>query len=110
MPSSRQPAGLAWPSDLVLGDHVGGGRSTSPAAIAGTPAITVPAGQVRGLPVGLSFFAQAWSEARLLGLACAFEQASHARLPPRDLPRIEVWARPPGRAPGHTRHGPEVYR
>ena len=96
MPSSRQPAGLAWPSDLVLGDHVGGGRSTSPAAIAGTPAITVPAGQVRGLPVGLSFFAQAWSEARLLGLAYAFEQARPARQPPRYLPHIDAEAPPAG--------------
>ena len=84
--------GPAWPRDLVLGDHDVGGGSTSPAAIAGTPAITVPAGQVHGLPVGLSFFAQAWSEARLLGLAYAFEQARPARQPPRYLPHIDAEA------------------
>ena len=88
--------GPAWPSDLVLGDHYVGGGSTSPAAIAGTPAITVPAGQVHGLPVGLSFFAQAWSEARLLGLAYAFEQARPARQPPRYLPHIDAEAPPAG--------------
>ena len=84
--------GPAWPRDLVLGDHDVGGGSTSPAAIAGTPAITVPAGQVHGLPVGLSFFAQAWSEARLLGLAYAFEQARPARQPPRYLPHFDAEA------------------
>jgi len=81
--------GPAWPSDLVLGDHYVGGGSTSPAAIAGTPAITVPAGQVHGLPVGLSFFAQAWSEARLLGLAYAFEQLTQARRAPAYVASID---------------------
>ena len=74
--------GPAWRSDRVLGDHFVGGNSTTPAAVAGTPSITVPAGAVHGLPVGLSFFAQAWSEPRLLALAYSFEQATRARSRP----------------------------
>jgi amidase len=74
--------GPAWRSDRVLGDHFVGGNSTTPAAVAGTPSITVPAGAVQGLPVGLSFFAEAWSEPRLLSLAYSFEQAMHARIRP----------------------------
>ena len=64
----------AWLTDHVLGDHYVFGTS-SPAAVAGYPSISVPAGLVRGLPVGLSFTRPAWSESRLLGLAYAFEQA-----------------------------------
>src|SRR5262249_30395155 len=66
--------GPAWTTDLLNGDHFTGGSST-PAAVAGYPAITVPAGFVRGLPVGLSFFGRAWSEPLLITLAYAFEQA-----------------------------------
>jgi amidase len=73
--------GPAWLIDWVNGDSSTGGCS-SPAAVAGYPHVTVPMGQVRGLPVGLSFFGRAWSEARLLALAYAYEQASHARKPP----------------------------
>ena len=73
--------GPAWTIDLVTGDHFGGGYS-SPSAVAGYPHITVPAGFVHGLPVGLSFFAGAWSEPRLIGLAYAFEQATRARRAP----------------------------
>ena len=72
----------AWPIDLVNGDHYLGSSST-PAAVAGYPAVTVPAGFVNGLPVGLSFFGKAWSEAKLLSLAYAFEQATKHRRPPK---------------------------
>jgi amidase len=72
----------AFTTDLVNGDHyTGGGTSTLP-AVAGYPHLTVPAGQVFGLPVGLSFFGRAWSEPRLIALAYAFEQATHHRRAP----------------------------
>jgi amidase len=73
--------GPAWCIDLILGDHAVGG-SSSPAAAAGTPNITVPAGNVFGLPLGLSFFAGAWSEMTLLSLAYSFEQVTSARQAP----------------------------
>lgn len=73
--------GPAWLIDLVNGDSHSGGF-TSPAAVAGVPHITVPMGQVAGLPVGLSFVGPAWSEPVLLRLAYAFEQATqHRRVP-----------------------------
>ena len=67
----------AWVIDLVNGD-AGGGSDSSLPAIAAYPYITVPMGEVHGLPVGLSFIGPKWSEARLLGLAYGYEQASHA--------------------------------
>ncbi|MBN2348119.1 MAG: amidase [Bacteroidales bacterium] len=76
--------GPAWNIDWVNGDHFGGG-SSSPAAISGYPAITVPAGFVHGLPVGISFFGKAWSEPVLLKLAFAFEQATLHRKAPEFL-------------------------
>lgn len=71
--------------DLVNGDPNGGGSFTSPAAIAGYPHITVPAGYSFGLPVGISFVGTAWSEPTLLRLAYAFEQAARVRQAPRYL-------------------------
>ncbi len=64
----------AWLTDPLLGDHFLGG-SSSAAAVAGYPNITVPAGRVGGLPVGISFFGRAYDEARLLAIAHAFEVA-----------------------------------
>ena len=76
---SGGPAGV---TDWVYGDRSVGG-SSSPAAVAGYPNITVPAGQVAGLPVGISFFGRAYSEPKLLKIAYAFEQATQFRKPPR---------------------------
>ena len=73
--------GPAWITDFVNGDHYTGG-SSSPAAVAGYPSVTVPAGFVFGLPVGISFIGRAWTEAKLLRIAYAFEQATKARKAP----------------------------
>lgn len=79
--------GPAWNTDWVNGDHYMGG-SSSPAACAGYPAITVPAGFVHGLPVGITFMGTAWSEATLIRLAFAYEQASRHRKAPGFIPAI----------------------
>ncbi|MEJ7808310.1 MAG: amidase [Telluria sp.] len=74
--------GPAWLTDFVNGDHYGGSFST-PAAVAGYPHVTVPAGYVYGLPVGLSFVGGAFSEVTLIGMAYAYEQATLHRKAPR---------------------------
>ena len=74
--------GPAWVTDLVHGDGFSVGSSGA-AAVAGYPNVTVPAGHVHGLPVGVSFFGAAWSEPTLIRIAWAFEQAAPHRRPPR---------------------------
>lgn len=83
--------GPAHVTDLVHGDRDTGGSST-PAAVAGYPSVTVPAGTVSGLPVGVSFFGRPWSEARLLNLAFSFEQISQCRPSPRFLRSVSELA------------------
>ena len=80
--------GPAWLTDPVLKDQFVGGSAGGPPAVAGYPHLTVPMGLVGGLPVGLSFIGPAWSEGRLLAYGYAFEQASHARRPPKYLPTV----------------------
>ena len=75
--------GPAWALDLVNGDSRSWDmQSTSPAAVAGYPHITLPAGQIRGLPIGISFFSRAWQEATLIRIAYALEQELQARKQP----------------------------
>lgn len=79
-------SGPGWVTDLVYGDNaptVGGGDS--PAAVAGYPSITVPAGNIHGLPIGMTFFAGKWTEPTLIGIGYGFEQAAQARIRPHFL-------------------------
>ena len=83
--------GPSWMIDLANGDATNWDmESTSPAAVAGYPHITVPAGYIFGLPVGISFFSTAWQEPTLIKLAYAFEQAVGVRKPPKFLPTANL--------------------
>mgnify|MGYP003348254123 CR=1 FL=1 len=78
----------SWPTDPVLGDHFAG-AGYGPAAVAGTPSLTVPMGAVRGLPLGMVFLGRPYSEAALLNYGYAFEKLTKARTVPRYLPTLE---------------------
>jgi amidase len=80
-------SGPAWPTDHINGDRDTGG-CTTPAAVAGYPHITVPAGFYGGLPIGLSFFGTAWSEPTLFKLAYSWEQQMNARRKPGFAPSV----------------------
>jgi len=84
-------SGPAWTTDWVNGDRVDSG-CCSPPAVSGYPHITVPAGHVFGLPIGFSFFAEAWSEPKLIKLAYAFEQMRKARVKPAFLETVDFSA------------------
>jgi len=79
--------GPAWLTDLVNGDHAPGGSSNA-AAVAGYPNINVTAGNIAGLPVGISFWGRAWSEPTLIKIAYSFEQATKARQRPTFLASV----------------------
>lgn len=81
--------GPAWTTDVVNGDHYAGAASSMP-AIAGYPHLTVPMGFVRGLPVGMSFIAGKWEDAKVLSLGYAFEQLTHALRPPTFAASIDA--------------------
>jgi len=74
--------GTAWLTDHINGDRSTGISSSSLAAVSGYASITVPAGDILGLPVGISFIGTAFSDAKLIKLAYAFEQAGYVRNPP----------------------------
>ena len=84
----------AWLIDLVNGDSFGGVSSSQPPAVSGYPAITVPAGFISGLPVGMTLMGPAWSEGALIKYAYAFEQATKHRRPPALAPTVPLGGKP----------------
>jgi amidase len=98
--------GPAYLTDLVLGDHIVSGNPTiggasQPAAVAGYPSITVPAGWAHGLPVGIVFFGTKWSEPTLISIAYGFEQHTHAWQAPKFLTTVDGASYAPVPATGH---------
>ena len=79
----------AWMTDLVDGDHFIGGSSQF-AAVAGYPHITIPAGFIHGLPIGISIYGRAWSEPTLIKIAYGYEQASKKRQTPKFLNTVDL--------------------
>jgi amidase len=99
--------GVAWVTDPKKGD-LGGDfskfiGSSSPSAIAGYASVTVPAGFVGHLPVGVSFIGGRWDEPTLIGLAYAFEQATHVRVAPTFLASTSAAAATSGKAAAQVR-------
>jgi amidase len=84
--------GPAWRSDFLNGDNPSGGGSSTLAAVAGYPSVTVPSGELVGLPLGISFTGRARSEATLLRLAYAYETATRHRRAPLYRPTVDVFA------------------
>ena len=100
--------GPAYPTDPILGDHVVSGDPTvggasQLSAVAGYPSITVPAGNVHGLPVGIVFMGRAWSEPTLIEIAYGFEQATKSRKPPTFIPTLDIDAITRGTGPGEAK-------
>ena len=98
--------GPAYLTDLVLGDHIVSGDPTiggasQPAAVAGYPSITVPAGWAHDLPVGIVFFGAKWSEPTLISIAYGFEQHTHAWQAPKFLTTVDGKSYAPVAATGH---------
>jgi amidase len=98
--------GPAYLTDLVLGDHIVSGNPTiggasQPAAVAGYPSITVPAGWAHGLPVGIVFFGTKWSEPTLISIAYGFEQHTHAWQAPKFLTTVDGKSYAPVAATAH---------
>lgn len=80
--------GPAWKTDYLNGDHFKGG-SSSPAAVSGYPSITVPAGFINELPIGISFIGKDWSESTLIKIAYSFEQKTKIRKKPKFISSLE---------------------
>jgi len=74
--------GPAWKTDIIAKDNFGGIFSSSPAAISGYPSITVPMGNIEGLPIGISFIGKAWTEDKLISIAYSYEQGTRKRITP----------------------------